>query len=223
MSNKKGFLIYADIIGMVEKLDNDRAGKLFKMILCYVNEREIVCDDLVLEVAFEPIKQALIRDSERYKTTCDVNKKNGRLGGRPSSKAKKPSGYSENPTKPSGYSENRNKAKKPDIERDSDIDIDRDKENESVSKGRTRANGLYDLPFRETDYVDFDIWKLAMKENPAYEDFKRLDFKHYHAVISEWAMNSGAKKINWIAFSWAWVRKDHQKGQAVYLKPRIAL
>ena len=59
---KKGFLLYSDIIHTVEKLTDEQAGKLFKHILKYVNDLDPICEDLITEIAFEPIKQSLKRD-----------------------------------------------------------------------------------------------------------------------------------------------------------------
>ena len=59
---KKGFLLYSDIIHTIEKLTDEQAGVLFKHILKYVNDENPTCKDLITEIAFEPIKQSLKRD-----------------------------------------------------------------------------------------------------------------------------------------------------------------
>lgn len=78
--NKKSFLLYADIIGMVSKLPDDIAGKLFKIILEYVNDKNPVVDDLLLSVAFEPIKLQLKRDLAKYETIKETSSENGIIG-----------------------------------------------------------------------------------------------------------------------------------------------
>ena len=60
--NKKSVLIYCDLIHTVEHLPDELAGKLFKHILEYVNDRDPQTDDVLLKIAFEPIKQQLKRD-----------------------------------------------------------------------------------------------------------------------------------------------------------------
>lgn len=79
--NKKSFLLYADIINTVSKLTDQKAGKLFKTILEYVNDENPKIDDLLLEVAFEPIKQQLKRDLTKWEETKVVRKESGKLGG----------------------------------------------------------------------------------------------------------------------------------------------
>ena len=63
---KKGFVLYADIIKTVSKLTNEKAGELFKHLLLYVNDENPQTEDLLIEIAFEPIKQQLKRDLEKW-------------------------------------------------------------------------------------------------------------------------------------------------------------
>ena len=65
-TNKKSFILYADIKTTIDKLDNEYAGKLFKHILAYVNDENPKTDDLLLEIAFEPIKRQFKRDLEKW-------------------------------------------------------------------------------------------------------------------------------------------------------------
>lgn len=64
--NKKSFVLYCDLINTVKKLPDDKAGELFKIILDYVNDNDPEVDDLLLDVTFEPIKQQLKRDLQKY-------------------------------------------------------------------------------------------------------------------------------------------------------------
>lgn len=81
--DKKSFVLYCDLITVVEKLSNDEAGLLFKHILRYVNDQDPVSPDRITELTFEPIKQSLKRDLEKYESVCDRNRENGKKGGRP--------------------------------------------------------------------------------------------------------------------------------------------
>lgn len=62
---KNSFLLYKDLEPTVAKLSNEEAGKLFKHLLQYVNDKEPVLDDRLLELVFEPIKQSLKRDLKK--------------------------------------------------------------------------------------------------------------------------------------------------------------
>jgi len=78
--NKKSFLLYADIIGVVSKLPDEKAGQLFKIILDYVNDKNPEVEDLLLSIAFEPIKLALKRDLIKYESIKESSSENGIIG-----------------------------------------------------------------------------------------------------------------------------------------------
>lgn len=71
--NKKSFLLYCDLIHTVEQLTNEQAGDLFKHILRYVNDQDPQTDNVITRIAFEPIKQSLKRDLQKYE---DIRKRN---------------------------------------------------------------------------------------------------------------------------------------------------
>ena len=144
MKGKKSFVLYADLLHTVEKLPPEKAGELFLHVLKYVNDQNPKTNDIVIEIAFEPIRQQLKRDLEKYQNIVERNKNNGSKGGRPK-KPKKPSGLSGNPTKP----------KKPDNDNDSVND------NEIITVGELidyalglNKDNLFDAKKLETLAVD---------------------------------------------------------------------
>jgi hypothetical protein len=117
--NKKSFILYCDLIHVIEKLvlkDREQktnyGGELFLHILEYVNDKNPIPIDFIVEMSFEPIKQQFKRDLIKYSVIVDRNKENGKLGGRP-----------KNPTKPTGLIENPSKPKKADNDNDNDNEI----------------------------------------------------------------------------------------------------
>jgi len=102
MNGKKSFVLYTDLIHTVEQLPDQEAGVLFKHILDYVNDKNPATKDLIIKIAFEPIKQQLKRDLQNWLKMCEKNTENGKKGGRPKKpkKPKKPTGLNGNPTKP---------------------------------------------------------------------------------------------------------------------------
>lgn len=74
--DKKGFILYCDIIHTIEKLTDEQAGKLFKHILKYVNDQDPIPEDIITNIAFEPIKQSLKRDLQKYEGIRTKNKEN---------------------------------------------------------------------------------------------------------------------------------------------------
>lgn len=82
-TDKKSFILYADLIYTVRKLPPDIAGKLFLTILQYVNDENPQVDDLIVDIAFEPVKQQLKRDLQKWDEHREKQSLNGKRGGRP--------------------------------------------------------------------------------------------------------------------------------------------
>jgi uncharacterized phage protein (TIGR02220 family) len=95
-TNKKSFLLYVDLIHTIEKLPDEYAGKLFKHLLEYVNDRDPVTDDIVVNIAFEPIKQSLKRDLVRWDETREKRSKAGKMSAEKRNKSEHMSTHVEN-------------------------------------------------------------------------------------------------------------------------------
>jgi hypothetical protein len=64
--DKKSFILYVDQKDLWNKLPDEIAGKLIKHIYSYVSDENPKSDDLIVEIAFEPIKQHLKRDLKLF-------------------------------------------------------------------------------------------------------------------------------------------------------------
>ena len=78
--NKKSFILYCDQRSVIDMLPDDIAGKLFKHIYAYVNDENPTSDDLLINLAFEPIKLQLKRDLLKWEDSAGTKSINGRLG-----------------------------------------------------------------------------------------------------------------------------------------------
>jgi hypothetical protein len=67
--DKKGFILYADQKELFEQLPDEKAGQLIKFIMKYVNDENPSTEDLIINLAFTPIKQQLKRDLEKFEQT----------------------------------------------------------------------------------------------------------------------------------------------------------
>jgi len=83
--NKKSFVLYSDIIHTVKHLSDEQKGQLFMHILSYVNDENPVTDNVIINLAFEPIKQQLKRDLAKY----EDKKKQWSEAGKRSAEARK--------------------------------------------------------------------------------------------------------------------------------------
>ena len=104
--NKKSVLLYCDIIHTVEKMDNETAGLFFKHYLRYINDQSPDTDNVIIDIAFESVKQNLKRDLIKWEQRAEKSRQNGKLGGRPALEKK--------PSKPSGLKNNLSEPRKPD-------------------------------------------------------------------------------------------------------------
>ena len=78
--DKKGFILYADQKALFEQLPNDKAGELIKFIFDYVNDENPVTEDLIINLAFTPIKQQLKRDLIKFEETKEKRSEAGKAG-----------------------------------------------------------------------------------------------------------------------------------------------
>lgn len=76
--NKKGFLLYADQKELFDQLPNDKAGELIKHIFSYVNDESPETEDLIIKMAFTPIKQQFKRDLLKWEDTIGKRSKAGK-------------------------------------------------------------------------------------------------------------------------------------------------
>jgi len=80
MENKKSFLIYNDLKLTLDKIPNELAGELFKMILDFANGLDPKTNHLAIDIAFSNIKSQMIRDAESWTVKAKERSRSGRLG-----------------------------------------------------------------------------------------------------------------------------------------------
>jgi hypothetical protein len=102
---KKSFLLYCDLIHTVRKMPDEKAGQLLKHILEYVNDTNPETEDLLLQLVFEPIKQQLKRDLNKWNNISITRSEIGRLAGIKSGEARR---NKANQNEPIGLKTNQN-------------------------------------------------------------------------------------------------------------------
>jgi len=175
--NKKGFILYCDLIHTLEQLPNEKAGELFKHILRYVNDLNPQTDDLVTKISFEPIKQQLKRDLVKWKSTSTTRSTSGREGGIKSGEARR-------------IKSEQNKA--------NEANASNVKQNEQVTvtvtdtvivkeKKEKRVNVF--TPPTQQEVVDY------FRENGYTEKAGIKAFNYYN--VADWIDSKGSKVKNW--------------------------
>lgn len=166
-NGKKSFLLYVDIIHSVNILDDEEAGQLFKHILDYVNDKNPILEDRLLQATFEPIRQSLKRDLQKYDRRLEVAKNNGEKGGRPRKAeiTKKTQSVKNKPKKPVS-----------------------DSVSVSVSVSDSDSDSVINLPFNSKRFSN--AWSL-------WKDYKKKDFRFtFKSSISERSALSKLYKLS---------------------------
>ena len=78
--NKKSFVLYTDQKELFNKLPDEVAGKLIKMIYSYVSDENPNTEDILLQIAFEPIKAQLKRDLKDWEQKKTARSEAGKKG-----------------------------------------------------------------------------------------------------------------------------------------------
>ena len=171
-NEKKSFLLYCDIIHTVEQLTDEQAGDLFRHILRYVNDQDPQSDSVITKIAFEPIKQALKRDLDKYKSICERNSDNAKKRWDATASDRIPK-----------HTKNADS----DIDSDSDIDIDKDIK---VNKGFVKPSileiktymieiGMTDVSEKWFDYYESNGWLVGKNK-----------MKNWKAAVRTWKNNN---------------------------------
>lgn len=96
--DRKSFVLYTASKEIIDELDNEQSGVLFKSILELVTDGEPLEMDLPTKIVFKTIREYLERDFESYQLKCEMNRINGSKGGRPKGSTKKPNETEKNRT-----------------------------------------------------------------------------------------------------------------------------
>lgn len=174
--DKKSFILYTDLIHVVEKLvikdrenKTNYGGELFLHILKYVNDLEPIAVDFIIEMAFEPIRLSLKRDLTKYSQYIEKQRVNGKKGGRPK---KKPNA---NPQKPKETQPFLKKPKKADSVSDSvNVNVNEIKKEKINTKSFSFYNSLIELGANENlakDWLKVRRDKKASNTQTAFNSF----------------------------------------------------
>ena len=73
MKKPKGFFTYFHLSGVIEKLSDDQAGRLYKALMRYGDTGEVADfgDDLACDMAFTLMRGEIDVNFERYNEICE--------------------------------------------------------------------------------------------------------------------------------------------------------
>lgn len=83
MTNKKGVIMYYDILDQLEDFTDEQFGKITRAIIKYDKTGETTeFDDLSMKIAFKMLKPILDRNKQEYDEMCAKRREAGSLGGK---------------------------------------------------------------------------------------------------------------------------------------------
>jgi hypothetical protein len=84
-SKKSSFVLYYELEAQTSILSNEQLGRLIRAVFAYEIRGECTAfeDDLMLQMCFQFVKATLDVNKEKYKERCEINRENGKSGGRP--------------------------------------------------------------------------------------------------------------------------------------------
>jgi len=155
---KKSFVLYSDYKNVIDKLPDEKAGQLLKLIFDYVNDKnpQVENYDLLVQIAFEPIRLQLKRDLKKWEIYIDKQRDNGSKGGRP---PKNPE-VKKKTLKTQAFSEKPKKA---------DTVTVTDNVTDNVNEKKHCKVLLSEINISDFDYLNEDHYKIAIS---FYELFK---------------------------------------------------
>ena len=202
--NKRSFLLYIDLLATIEKLPDDVSGKLFKIILEYVNDKDPQIDDLLLQIAFEPIKQQLKRDLKEWESIRETRSEVGKIGGLKSAESRRLKQNEAN--QPNGSFASKDEANSSKGNQDEANQAVNVTVNATVKRERGKKEKI-SLP----ETIDFK------KQFAGQLKWEKEKLKFYFDVLTDWS-EQGNKYVSWIAAARQFERSDKLKNKGWYEK-----
>jgi len=189
--------LYLDSLSVLDKIEDDQAGKLFKAIKYYFENGELEKElDFTTDLIITPFISQFERDKKAYAEKCEAKRINGLKGGRPPKKPKKPIGFSENLKNQAVILETE-KSKEKEKEKEKE-----EEEEEEYKKTKAKKDGAFltsAKPPCDRVKKDFDeIWKFYRQKckdqeregceggkKEAFEKYKANLKKHKHEEIKQ--------------------------------------
>jgi hypothetical protein len=201
--NKKAFILYTDLVHVVEKLvfkdrenNTNFSGELFYHVLQYVNDRNPIPIDFIIEMAFEPIKLQLKRDLQKYEVTRGKRSEAGKI----SAEVRKQN--STNSTHVESVKQTSTNSTVIDTVIETVIDNDILLKKETKSK----KEKIIKIKFEESEI--FETKKFAEK----FGTWNRIKLRHYYESAVSYS-KEGHRYVDWAGAIANWARKDDLQGK----------
>lgn len=199
MANKKGVVMYYDILEQLEDFSDEQFGKITRAIIKYDMTGEIPkFNDTAIKIAFKCVKPTLDRNKKEYEDMCEKNRQNVQ---------KRWANKSEIPNDTTEYDGIRSyNSYTVDTDIDNDIDKDNDKEidkdNNSKKKIKKKSVESNDLKidtiiseFNFTKQVSDAIFEWLQYKKEKKQTYKDTGLRRLLKTIKEWCLDNGDEYV----------------------------
>ena len=221
---KESFIIHHDSVGILEKLTDEQAGKLFKAICSYSITGEIDCDSMT-DLLVHPFVNQLDRDIKKWNNKSSAGKENGKKGGRPA----KANESQENPNKPNETQINPNKPVSVSVpvsaSASGKVSANEELKKESSKEKKSGQVDKFKNWPGEPDKTLFDDWMTARKKKKAaftQTAFNGLGRKLTEAVALGLDLNECvqcAAEKGWASFNVEWYFNENPEKRQQVTRP----
>lgn len=191
---KTSFILHIDSLCILDKMNDEQAGKFLKAIYQYQKTKELPELDPLLELVITPFINQFFRDEKKYEKVVERNRENGEKGGRPAKEPKKPSGFSKTQNNPDNPSE----PKKADSDNDSVSDSVNDATQLSNNKAKKKYRSNIKLTVEENsrlvDEFGVEFTEALYDYLSNYKKEKGYTSKDDNLTIRRWVVDAVTKK-----------------------------
>lgn len=180
---KPSFILYCDLWDTIKYLDKKALGELTTIIFEYMVEGKTITPENPLFFVFNPIKNTLDRDKEKYQSICEKRKESGKKGGLSKGKQTKAKKANAKFAKQTLANE---------------ADNDSVSVNDSVSDNVNENDKKENRVFKSVDEIRaMTFFEKSEKVNEAFKDFliNRITNKDYPTTLAIKSLINKMKEI----------------------------
>lgn len=199
MANKKGFIMYADLLDNIESLTMEQRGILLTAILCDQAEKTLPQMDGAVTIAFSFIKKGIDINTTKYNEICEKRRESGKKGGRP---PKTENQIKANETKINQIkaNETKAKAKKPDnreqiTDNREQITDNGDRLTDSIYRKCGKYENVYLTDEELKDLQSYSVYQSKIDRRSIYKKSNPdANYSSDYEVIKKWCSEDDKKR-----------------------------
>lgn len=219
MADKKGFIMYVDILENIEPLNMEQRGVLLTALLCDQRGDDMPDMDVATQVAFSFIKKGIDANTEKYNRIAELRREAGKRGGRPPKQTEANESKenqkkaNENKNKQTEANENNGEAKKPDNSKQITDNSKQITDNNIFANANINTRAREEKPKEQKHkYGEYQNVLLTDTELEKLKTEFPFDWQERIDNLSRYMRSKGATYKDHLATIRNWARRDNQRG-----------